>query len=425
MKTTTRLRKPTTSTESARRVELSIVMPCLNEVRTVGRCVSQAIGTMKHLGISGEVVVADNGSTDGSIDLARSRGARVVHAKEPGYGSALRTGCDAAIGRFIVMGDSDGAHDYTEIEPFVQRLRDGWELVIGNRFKGRILPGAMSWKNRYIGNPVLSRILRLLFRTQVSDAHCGLRGFTKSAFLLMDLRTQGMEFASEMVIKAAKLGLRTSELPITLHPDGRDRPPHLRPFRDGWRHVKLMLMFSPTALFLVPGIGLMIIGMIMMGAQLYAPDDRPLALFGVRFDIHWAILGSVLALVGYQIVTVHFFARVYSVTHRLREEDRLLQYGFRVLNLDRVLVLAALAIVAGLTLDGIVAVRWLRPDAGLQAVHTRLFILGSTLLALGVQTFFNAFFLSILGDAYKADRVENGPTSRSSIPSARHRKTTA
>jgi glycosyltransferase involved in cell wall biosynthesis len=396
-------------------VELSIVMPCLNEVRTVGVCVSTALRAMNGLGIRGEVVVSDNGSTDGSIELAKSRGARVVHADQQGYGSALKVGCEAARGRFIMMGDSDGAHDYADIGPFVERLRDGYELVIGNRFDGQILPGAMSWKNRYIGNPLLSWILRRLFRTQVSDAHCGLRGFTKEAFQRMDLRTHGMEFASEMVIKAAKLDIRTTEVPITLHPDGRGRRPHLRPFRDGWRHMKLMLMFSPTALFLVPGLGLMVIGMVLMGAQLFAPHDRPLVVLGLRFDIHWAILGSILALVGYQIVTVHFFARVYSVTHRIQEEDLLLDRAFRLFTLDRVLVLASIVIVAGLVLDGIVVVRWLRPEVGLEAVHTRLFVLGSTLLALGVQTFFSAFFFSILGDAYQTDRV----VERSASPSPR------
>lgn len=394
-------------------IEFSVVMPCLNEVRTVGLCVTTALQTMERLGIRGEVVISDNGSTDGSVELAKSRGARVVHAEHLGYGSALKVGCAAARGRFIIMGDSDGAHNYADMGPFVERLRDGCELVIGNRFGGQILPGAMSWKNRYIGNPLLSWILRTLFRTKVSDAHCGLRGFTKDAFQRMDLRTNGMEFASEMVIKAAKLDIRTTEVPITLHPDGRGRRPHLRPFRDGWRHMKLMLMFSPTALFLVPGIGLMAIGMVLMGTQLFAAHDRPLVVLGLRFDIHWAILGSILALVGYQIVTVHFFARVYSVTHRIREDDQLLDRAFRLLTLDRVLVLASVVVVAGLLLDAIVVVRWLRPEVGLEAVHTRLFVLGSTLLALGVQTFFNAFFFSILGDAYQTDRVVERPRSRS------------
>jgi glycosyltransferase involved in cell wall biosynthesis len=411
MKTTAKMNPGAKTPESPDEVELSVVMPCLNEVRTVGRCVTQAIEAINRLGISGEVIVADNGSTDGSVEKARSRGARVVRAEQIGYGSALRTGCLAARGRYIIMGDSDGAHDYSDIDPFVEKLGEGSDLVVGNRFKGEILPGSMSWKNRYIGNPLLSRFLRVLFSTQVSDAHCGLRGFTKAAFRRMNLRSQGMEFASEMLIKAAKLRLNTSEVPITQHPDGRGRPPHLRPFRDGWRHVKLMLMFSPTALFLVPGLGLMLLGIVLMGSQLFAPQDRPLLLFGLRFDIHWAILGSVIALVGYQIITVHFFARVYSVTHRLREDDRLLDHGFRLLNLDRVLVLASVAILCGLILDAIVAVRWLRPEVGLESIHTRLFILGSTLLALGVQTFFNAFFFSILGDAYKAERVVKVPSS--------------
>lgn len=383
-------------------VELSVVMPCLNEVDTLGTCIRKAFGSMDRLGIQGEVVVADNGSTDNSVEVARSLGARVVQERRKGYGSALSTGFQAARGRYILMGDADDSYDFSDIKGFVDRLREGYDLVMGTRLKGRIMPGAMPWKNRYIGNPTLSRVLRLLYRTNVSDAHCGLRAFSKEAYEQMSLRTKGMEFASEMVIKAAKLGLRITEIPITFYPDGRHRTPHLRPWRDGWRHVKLMLIFSPTALFLLPGIGLMAAGLALMGSQLLAPVDEPFRVFGIVLDFHWAILGSVLALVGYQIITVHFFARVYSVTHRLREDDQLLKRAFRWLTLDRVLVFATLVIVVGLVLDGIVVVKWLRSEFGaLISGYTRLFIFGSTLLALGVQTFFNAFFFSILGDAYR------------------------
>jgi hypothetical protein len=394
-------------------VELSVVMPCLNEARTVGTCIRKAQRAMDRMGIHGEVIVSDNGSTDGSPEIANRLGARIVRESRKGYGSALLSGCRSATGRFIIMGDADDSYDFSDLEPFVEKLKGGSDLVMGSRLRGRIMPGAMPWKNRFLGNPVLTRVLRWLFRAKISDAHCGMRGFSKRSFELMDLRSPGMEFASEMIIKAARLGLSISEVPITFYRDGRGRRPHLRPWRDAWRHMKLMLMYSPTALFLVPGAFLLTGGLGMIGAQLFAPADGPLILFGIRFDIHWAILGSVLAIVGYQVITVHFFAKVYSVTHRLRETDRLLARAFRLLTLERVLTLSAIVIVVGLVIDGIVLVRWLRTDFGpLVAGSTRQFIFGSTLFALGVQTFFNAFFFSILGDAYRYERVNEPPDGR-------------
>jgi hypothetical protein len=403
--------------EAQTEVELSVVMPCLNEAKTIGVCIRKALGAMQRLGVSGEVIVADNGSTDDSEKTARDLGARVVLEKRKGYGSALMAGCVAARGRYILMGDADDSYDFEKIDGFLTQLRSGYELVMGTRLRGKILPGAMPWKNRYIGNPALTGVLRRLFRAKISDAHCGMRAFTKRAYEAMDLRTAGMEFASEMLIKAAKLGLKTTEVPIVFHPDRRGRAPHLRPWRDGWRHIKLMLIFSPTALFLLPGLSLLVLGFGLMVSQLFAPVDRPLQFLGFRLDFHWAILGGVLAIVGYQIVTVSFFARVYSVTHRLREDDRLLERGFRLLTLGRVLAIATFVIAAGLALDVIVAFRWLRSDFGtLLSGYTRLFIFGSTLLALGLQTFFNAFFFSILGDAYKYDRRDLQDSSHQESP---------
>ena len=388
-------------------VELSVVMPCLNEANTLGTCISKAFSTMQANGIAGEVVVADNGSTDGSREIATSMGARVVDVARRGYGSALMAGCDAAKGRFILMGDADDSYDFSELERFVERLRAGDELVMGTRLRGRILPKAMPWKNRYIGNPLLTGFLRRLFSVPISDAHCGMRAFSRRAYEVMELRSLGMEFASEMLIRAQKLGLRMSEVPITFHPDGRDRRPHLRPWRDGWRHVKLMLLYSPSALFLVPGGVLLATGFLLMATQLLAPPGGPLRIFGFGIDFHWAILGSLLALVGYQIVTVHFFARVYSVTHRIRHEDRFLSRAFGMLTLGRVLTLAVVVILVGVIMDGFVVLNWLQADFGrLQARDTRVFVFGSTLLALGLQTFFNAFFFSILGDNYR--RAEAG-----------------
>jgi glycosyltransferase involved in cell wall biosynthesis len=384
---------------------LSVVIPCLNEAETVGRCIDSAFDGMKAAGIVGEVVVVDNGSTDGSQRIAVERGARVVDEETKGYGSALRRGCDEALGSYILMGDADESYDFTQIQPFIDGLRDGADLVMGTRIKGSILPGAMPWKNRYIGNPISTGLLNRLFRSEITDVHCGMRAFTKDAYESLDLRTSGMEFASEMVIRAAMSGMTIAEVPITFRPDGRDRPPHLRPWRDGWRHLKTILVFSPTALFLVPGMTLLAIGLILMAAQLVAPSGEPLRFFGFRMDFHWAILGSLLALVGYQIVLVNFFAKVYAVNQRRRQEDRLLRRALEVLTLERVLLLGFLTTLAGASIDGVVAWRWLRTDFGpLVTGYTRLFIFGSTLIALGVQTMFNAFFFSILRDDYGRDR---------------------
>jgi hypothetical protein len=394
-------------------VELSIVIPCLNEAGTLGTCIRKAQSAVRRLGLRAEVVVADNGSSDGSIAIAQSHGARVVEARRPGYGSALLAGLGAARGRYILVGDADDTYDFSAIDAFVARLREGNDLVMGTRLKGEILPGAMPWKNRYIGNPLLTRMLRVLFGARISDAHCGMRAFTRDAFVRLDLRSPGMEFASEMVIKAAKMRMRIAEVPITFHPDRRDRRPHLRPWRDGWRHVKLMLVFSPTALFLMPGLGLMSLGLLLLVTQIFGPAEEPATLLGLRLDFHWAIVGSFFTVVGYQIITIHFYARVYSVTHRLREEDPWLRTGFKLLTLNRVLLLAALVTVAGLAVDAVVVVQWLRSDFGrLVPGQTRLFIFGTTLLALGIQTLFSAFFFSILGDAYKYSSMEEGRDRR-------------
>jgi len=390
-------------------LELSVVMPCLNEESTLGLCVKTALDTMAALGIAGEVVVADNGSTDRSVEIARSLGARVIHQKARGYGNALMAGFRAARGRYILMGDADASYDFGELGRFVEKLREGYDLVIGTRTRGTILPGAMPWKNRYIGNPALTGILNLLFRAGISDAHSGMRGFTADACRRMKLRTPGMEFASEMIVKAAKLRLKTAEIPITLHPDGRNRPPHLKPWRDGWRHLKFMLMFSPTALFLVPGLVLLFAGLLLMGLQLLAPVDNPIVVLGIPMDFHWAILGSLLTLLGYQVVNTHFQVRIYSVTHRFQEEDAVLSVALKLLTLERVLVIGSIVVLAGLGLDGYVLQDWLRTSRGpLVSGYTRLAILGSTLLCLGVQTVLNSFFFSILGDAHKYGFDENG-----------------
>lgn len=385
---------------------LSVVIPCLNEADTVGRCVEAALAAIRAAGVVGEVLVVDNGSTDGSQAIAAACGARVVPEPTKGYGSALRRGCEEAQGAYILMGDADESYDFSQIEPFIDGLRGGADLVMGTRIRGTIVPGAMPWKNRYIGNPLSTGLLNRFFGADVTDVHCGMRAFTKDAYRSLDLRTTGMEFASEMVIKAAMSGMTIKEVPITFRPDGRDRPPHLRPWRDGWRHLKTIFMFSPTALFLVPGLALLMLGLLLMSVQLLAPMQAPLRFLGFRMDFHWAILGSLLALVGYQIVLVNFFAKIYAVGQGTRDEDQVLSLAFRYLTLERVLLIGFLIAVAGLVLDGFVALRWLRTDLGpLVSGYTRLFVFGSTLIALGAQTIFSAFFFSILRDDYATRRA--------------------
>ena len=252
-------------------VELSIVMPCLNEAETLARCIGKATRFLDESGVAGEIVIGDNGSTDGSIEIAERHGARVVDVPIRGYGAAVYHAALAAKGRYVIMGDADDSYDFSALAPLVAKLRDGYDVVMGNRFLGGIRPGAMPWKNRYIGNPILSSIGRLFFRCPARDFHCGLRGFSADAFRRMDLRTTGMEFASEMVIRATLLGMRITEVPTTLDPDGRSRPPHLRPWRDGWRHLRFMLLFSPRWLFLIPGLALMLTGHYRYGVALDGP----------------------------------------------------------------------------------------------------------------------------------------------------------
>ena len=396
------LQTTTEQTAEAKAPEVSIVIPCLNEENSIGIVVEKAKRAIEMMGVSGEVIVADNGSTDRSVEIALSKGARVVHVAQKGYGNALRGGIEAARGRIIVIGDADDSYDFLEAPKLVAKIKEGYDLVVGSRFKGQILPGAMPWTSK-IGNPIMTFTLNLLFKVNTSDSQSGMRAFTKEAYRKMQLQATGMEFASEMLIKAGKAKLRIAEVPITLHPDKRGRPPHLRPIRDGWRHLKLMLTYSPTVLFLIPGLTLMLIGLALMGSQLLAPMDKPIWLFGrLKMDFHWAILGSLLTLTGYQVITAHFMAKIYSVTHRFQEQDRWLEIGFRYLNAERVLALSLLAIAVGLWMDGWVLWDWLKRGYGeLVSGHTRLVIFGSTLIALGIQTFFNAFVFSILCEANK------------------------
>ena len=386
-------------------IELSIVMPCLNEARTLGTCIAKAKGFLDANFIVGEIVIGDNGSTDGSQAIARGLGARVVDVPVRGYGAALQGGIHAARGRFVIMGDADDSYDFTDLMPFVERLRAGDDLVMGNRFRGGIRPGAMPPLHRYLGNPVLSTIGRVLFHnTGCRDFHCGLRGFRREAILALDLQTTGMEFASEMVLKAALHSLRVSEVPTTLSPDGRDRPPHLRTWRDGWRHLRFMFLYSPAWLFLYPGLFLMGLG-VVVGTLVLA---GPVQVLGVGLDIHTLLYAAAAVIVGYQLVTFAVFTRIFALIEGLIPSRGA---GFeRVRRLFQHVTLEAGVLTGlGLILCGILLSFFAFNLWGIRAYGEldpreamRWVIPAVTLLALGAQTVFASFFLSILGLSRKS-----------------------
>lgn len=376
--------------ENTMEIEVSIVMPCLNEAETLGTCIQKAQNTLEALGIQGEVVVADNGSTDASVAIAERLGARVVHQPLRGYGAAYLAGIAAAEGQYIVIGDSDDTYDFTDLERFITPLRDGCDFVIGNRLKGEILPGAMPKLHRYIGNPVLTGILNVLFRSGVSDAHCGMRSFTREAYQRMKLQTTGMEFASEMVIKAIKTDLKIKEIPITYYP--RKGESKLNSFRDGWRHLRFMLMLSPTYLFLIPGILLFLLGLIGTVALLRGP----LQIGSRAYDVHVMVLACLLCLLGYQVLLLGLSARTLSVTRGFSSSDLLIQYVYRHFTLEKGLLLGCVIFAVGFLIDSWIAYGWMKSGFGeLQKVRPALFAL--LLMVLGTQTIFSAFFVSMLG----------------------------
>jgi glycosyltransferase involved in cell wall biosynthesis len=381
--------------DAGRSIEVTVVMPCLNEARTLGRCVDKAIHSLGEMHVAGEVVVADNGSTDGSPEIARAHGARVIHVEKKGYGSALAAGISSARGRFVIMGDADDSYDFSNLTPFVERLRAGDELVMGNRFRGGIRRGAMPWHHRYIGNPVLTGILNLFFRSPIGDAHCGLRGFQKASYERLGLTTTGMEFASEMVVRACLLKQRISEVPTVLHPDGRDRPPHLRSFRDGWRHLRFLLLLCPTWLYLIPSLCLMATGFGLMAWL--TPGPQPLG--SVVLDVHTVLLGSLLAIMGYQTLWLWAFARIYGWTSGLLPLETFKTRAFKILNLERGLLAGLLMLVIGLGLNIALVAQWYHRHLGALEVQItlRYALWGLTTMIMGVQTIYGSFFLSLLG----------------------------
>ena len=301
-------------------MRLTILMPCLNEAETLGRCINKANLWIRNSGIEAEVIVADNGSTDGSQEIAKSLGAKVVAVTQRGYGAALFHGSKAASGEWIIMGDSDDSYDFSRLDPFVEKLREGFDLVMGNRFLGGIAPDAMPWKNRYIGNPVLTWVGRILFKCPANDFHCGLRAYRKNAFLLMDLRTTGMEFASEMVIKANLLGMKIAEVPTTLSKDGRSRPPHLLPWRDGWRHLRFMLLFSPRWLFVIPGFIIFLFCLAIYLSLLHGP----IRIGKISLDVHTLFFAQAGLVLGYLAVLFGVVIRIFGIREGLLQEHFIL-----------------------------------------------------------------------------------------------------
>jgi glycosyltransferase involved in cell wall biosynthesis len=374
--------------------ELTILMPCLNEAATVATCVKKARGFLDRTGIAGEVLVADNGSTDGSVELATQAGARVIAVEQRGYGAALRAGIDAARGRYIIMGDADDSYDFARLDAFVEALRAGHPLVMGNRFRGGIRPGAMPPLHRYLGNPVLSFVGRLFFRTRVGDFHCGLRGFDRDAARSLDLRTRGMEFASELVVKAALAGWRIAEVPTTLHPDGRGRPPHLRSWRDGWRHLRFLLIFSPRWLFLYPGTLLFALGVLLTTLIYFAP----VRLLGAGLDIHSMLYASAAALLGLQLCLFSLFARVSAQSSGLLPRRPALDRLLRVLTLERGLLFGLVLAFIGFVWSA--AAFWQWREAGFGALDPRIVmrdtIPAATLMVGGTELMLASFLLSVL-----------------------------
>jgi glycosyltransferase involved in cell wall biosynthesis len=376
-------------------VELSVVMPCLNEAETLAICIEKARISLEREGVAGEIIIADNGSTDGSQAIAESAGARVVAVEAKGYGSALMGGIAAARGQYIIMGDADDSYDFANLGPFIEKLRAGYDLVMGNRFRGGIKEGAMPPLHKYLGNPVLTGLGRLFFRSPVGDFHCGLRGFSKSALVKLDLHTTGMEFASEMVVKATLHRMRITEVPTTLSPDGRSRAPHLRSWRDGWRHLRFLLLYSPRWLFLYPGAVLMLLGL-AVGLWL-VPGPRNIG--GVTIDVHTMLYAALAIVIGFQAIVFAIFTKVFAISEGLLPDDPRLQRAFRYITLEVGLIVGSLLLLAGLAGSVYAYVNWGEHSFGpLNTSRTmRIVIPSVTSLTLGCQTVLSSFFLSILG----------------------------
>ncbi|MCC7198201.1 MAG: glycosyltransferase family 2 protein [Gammaproteobacteria bacterium] len=371
---------------------ISVVMPCLNEELTLATCIRKAQRSFAEMGVKGEVIIADNGSSDRSVDIARECGAQVVHQSVRGYGAALMKGIEAAHGRYVVMGDADDSYDWHGIAPFIERLEQGFDLVVGNRFKGGIAAGAMPPLHRYLGNPVLSWIARAVHRAPVGDFHCGMRAFRRDAYDRMRMRTPGMEFATEMIVNAAKVKLRIAEVPTTLAKDGRDRPPHLRSFRDGWRHLRFILTYGPNYLYLTPGAALFSLGLALVALL----AGGPITLAGRYFGIHFLALGSLLTLVGFNILNLGVFAKVIALQQSPGSQSRMTRWALSGFTLEAGLVIGLALTAIGAVIDLALLYRWLEAP-GLQmenSVHVGF--VATLVIVLGINLVFSSFLLSML-----------------------------
>ena len=367
-------------------------MPCLNEERTVGLCIQKAFKAFHTMGIVGEVIVADNGSTDGSVELASKLGASVVHVARKGYGLALAAGIEAARGEYVVMGDSDDSYDWLELAPFVAALEEGNDLVVGNRFSGGIEPGAMPRLHRYLGNPVLSWLARRVHGAPVGDFHCGMRAFRRDAFPRMNVRTSGMEFATEMIVNSAKAGLRIAEVPTRLRRDGRDRPPHLRSFQDGWRHLRFILTYGPNYLYLAPGGACFAVGLAMVAALIRGP----LVVSGHYFGIHFLALACALTLVGFNIVNFGILAKVVVIRRSSVITSRVARWAMSRFSLEVALIVGASLVLLGVGCDGWLLFKWLESGGGAMDSTVHAVFAATLAIVMGVNLSLGAFLLHML-----------------------------
>jgi glycosyltransferase involved in cell wall biosynthesis len=374
-------------------VDVSVVIPCLNEANSLAFCIDKAVNAMRKSGLAGEVIVADNGSGDGSIEIAEQHGARVIHVPERGYGAALRAGVAASHGPFIIMGDADDSYDFTDVPRFVEKLREGFDVVMGNRFRGEIKPGAMPPLHKYFGNPGLTALLNTLFHAGIGDSYCGMRGFTRKLYDRLDVRSSGMEFALEMIIKSAQIGARITEIPIILWPDKRGRAPHLRSFRDGWRSLRFMLLYAPNWLFFLPGASLSAVGLALVIWLL--PGPRAISP-RITFDLHTMIFGVIFTLLGAQILSIGAFAKVFSYAERFDRGTVSLKRVLRRITLESGLLIGGALFLTGFA--GCAWITWQWAASGFGPLHeVRQVLFWSMWLFLGVQVIFSSFFLSMLG----------------------------
>jgi glycosyltransferase involved in cell wall biosynthesis len=376
-------------------IELSIVMPCLNEAETLATCIKKARGFLEAENVSGEIVIADNGSTDGSQQIAEALGAKVVPVAAKGYGSALRGGIEAAKGKYVIMGDADDSYDFSNLLPYLLKLREGYDLVMGNRFKGGIQKDAMPFLHKYLGNPVLSFLGRLFFKSDIGDFHCGLRGFSKEAYYKMELQTTGMEFASEMIVKASLKNLKIAEVPTVLSPDGRSRPPHLNTWRDGWRHLRFLMLYSPTWLFFIPGAAMMALGLVASGFLLAGP----VKIGGINFDVHTLLYTSGAVLIGFQFILFYGLTKVFTVENGLLPKSNKYDRLFQFINLERGLIAGLVMVIVGIVLSAMAYADWQAIGFGnIDSTSVlRRVIPAVTLMLLGVQVLLFSLFFSIMG----------------------------